>query len=148
MSSTVEIPPPLPGCGTLSNLLNLSMPLFSEEQKGRFDDLQRACDSAWHIRSAQQTWAVVLSFSLSNFFRIRHLKDVTKVFSTCFQNGLYHNASLPGFSGHGILQVRILEWVAMPFSRGSSRPRDRSTSPTAPALAGGFFTTSATWEAH
>ena len=58
------------------------------------------------------------------------------------------DASPPGFSGHGILQVRILEWVAMPFSRGSSRPRDRSTSPTAPALAGGFFTTSATWEAH
>ena len=26
---------------------------------------------------------------------------------------------------HGILQARILEWVAIPFSRGSSRPRDR-----------------------
>ena len=25
---------------------------------------------------------------------------------------------------HGILQARILEWIAMPFSRGSSRPRD------------------------
>ena len=25
----------------------------------------------------------------------------------------------------GILQVRILEWVAMPFSRGSSRPKDQ-----------------------
>ena len=30
---------------------------------------------------------------------------------------------LPGFSIHGILQGRILEWVAMSFSRGSSRPR-------------------------
>ena len=28
--------------------------------------------------------------------------------------------SLPGFSVHGILQARILEWVAMPSSRGSS----------------------------
>ena len=27
---------------------------------------------------------------------------------------------LPGFSVHGILQARILEWVAVPFSRGSS----------------------------
>jgi len=27
-------------------------------------------------------------------------------------------------SAHGILQARILEWVAIPFSRGSSRPRD------------------------
>ena len=33
---------------------------------------------------------------------------------------------LPGFSIHGILQERILEWVAMPSSRGSSRPRDRT----------------------
>ena len=32
----------------------------------------------------------------------------------------------PGSSVHGIPQARILEWVAMPFSRGSSRPRDRT----------------------
>ena len=37
-----------------------------------------------------------------------------------------------------ILQARILKWFAMPFSRGSSLPRD-------PALAGGFFPTSTTW---
>ena len=30
----------------------------------------------------------------------------------------------PGSSVHGILQARILEWIAIPFSRGSSRPRD------------------------
>ena len=30
----------------------------------------------------------------------------------------------PGFSGHSILQARILEWVAIPFSRGSSQPRN------------------------
>jgi len=34
--------------------------------------------------------------------------------------------SLPGSSAHGILQARILEWVAIPFSRGSSRTRDRT----------------------
>ena len=32
--------------------------------------------------------------------------------------------SLPASSVHGILQARILEWVTMPSSRGSSRPRD------------------------
>ena len=32
--------------------------------------------------------------------------------------------SLPGFSVHGILQARILEWVVISFSRRSSRPRD------------------------
>ena len=30
--------------------------------------------------------------------------------------------SLPGFSVHGILQARILEWIAKPSSRGSSHP--------------------------
>ena len=34
------------------------------------------------------------------------------------------DCSLPGSSVHGILQARILEWVAMPSSRGSSQPRD------------------------
>ena len=31
---------------------------------------------------------------------------------------------LPGSSVHGILQAKILEWVAIPFSRGSSQPKD------------------------
>ena len=38
---------------------------------------------------------------------------------------------------HGILQARILEWVAFPFSRGSSQPRDRTQ---VSRIAGGFFT--------
>ena len=33
------------------------------------------------------------------------------------------DCSPPGFSVHGILQARKLEWTAMPFSRGSSQPR-------------------------
>ena len=36
------------------------------------------------------------------------------------------DCSLPGFSVHGILQARVPEWVAISFSRGSSRPRDRT----------------------
>ena len=36
------------------------------------------------------------------------------------------DCSLPGSSVHGIFQVRILEWVAISFSRGSSQPRDRT----------------------
>ena len=45
--------------------------------------------------------------------------------------------SLLGSSVHVILQARILEWVAMPFSRGSSRPRDQTQ---VSCTAGGFFT--------
>ena len=36
------------------------------------------------------------------------------------------DCSPPGSSVHGILQVRVLEWVAISFSRGSSGPRDRT----------------------
>ena len=36
------------------------------------------------------------------------------------------NYSLPGSSVHGILQTKILEWLAISSSRGSSRPRDRT----------------------
>ena len=38
---------------------------------------------------------------------------------------------------HGILQTRILEWIAFPFSRGSSQPRDQTQ---VSLIAGGFFT--------
>ena len=54
------------------------------------------------------------------------------------------NCSPPGSSVHGILQARILEWVAMPSSRGSSQPRDRTQ---VSHFVGGFFTVWATREA-
>ena len=54
----------------------------------------------------------------------------------------------PGFSVYEILQARILEWVGISSSRGSSEPGIEPVSPMSPALAGRFFTTSATWEAH
>ena len=46
-----------------------------------------------------------------------------------------------GSSVHGILQTRILEWVAMPSSRGSSQPRDRTCIYCVSCIAGGFFFT-------
>ena len=39
------------------------------------------------------------------------------------------DCSLPGSSVHGILHTRTLPWVAMPFSTGTSRPRDRTWCP-------------------
>ena len=45
--------------------------------------------------------------------------------------------SQPGSSVHGILQARILEWVALPFSRGSSQPRDGTQ---VSHISGRFFT--------
>jgi len=54
------------------------------------------------------------------------------------------DCSPPGSSVHGILQASILEWIAMPSSRGPSWPRDQTQ---VSCIAGGFFTILATREA-
>ena len=48
------------------------------------------------------------------------------------------DCSLPGASVRGVLQARVLEWIAIPASRESSRPKDRTQ---ISRIAGGFFTT-------
>ena len=48
------------------------------------------------------------------------------------------------YTVHEILQAKILEWVAFPFSRRSSQPRIKPVS----CIAGGFFTSWAIREAH
>ena len=59
------------------------------------------------------------------------------------------DCSQPGSSVHGIFQARILEWDAMPSPWGSSQPRGwtMSLASLASPWAGGFSTTSTTWEA-
>ena len=54
------------------------------------------------------------------------------------------DCSLSGSSVHGIFQARMLEWIAISFSRGSSRPRNRSW---VSLIAGRRFTIWATREA-
>ena len=58
------------------------------------------------------------------------------VAQSCLTLGESVDCSPPGSSVHGIFQARILEWVAIPFFRGSSQPRDR---PQVSFIAGGFF---------
>ena len=53
------------------------------------------------------------------------------------------NCSLPGSYIHGIVQARILEWVAISFSRRSSQPRNRTQ---VPHIAGRLLTVWATGE--
>ena len=59
-------------------------------------------------------------------------------FQSCLNLCNPMDCSPPGSSVHGILQARILEWVAMPSSRGSSGPRDQTW---ISCTAGRFFTT-------
>ena len=63
----------------------------------------------------------------------------------CLTLGDPKDCSPPGSSVHGILQARILEWVAIPLSRGSSWPRDRTQ---VSHIAGRFLTMWATREAN
>ena len=63
------------------------------------------------------------------------------MFNSCDPMG----CSPPSSSVHGILQTRILEWVAIPFARGSSRPKNRSW---VSHIAGRFFFLWSTREAQ
>ena len=56
------------------------------------------------------------------------------------------DGSPPGSSVHGILQASILGLVSMPSSRYPPNPGMEPTVPTSPVLAGGLFTTGASWE--
>ena len=49
---------------------------------------------------------------------------ICSVSCSVVSDSLRTDCSPPGSSVHGISQARILEWVGIPFSRGSSRPRD------------------------
>ena len=75
---------------------------------------------------------------------IRHWKVKVKVAQLCPTLCDPMDCSHPGFSVYGILQARILEWVAVPFSRGSALPRDWTG---VSCIAGRFFTSWATREA-
>ena len=57
------------------------------------------------------------------------------------------NCILPGSSVHGILQARVLEWIAILPPGDLPNPGIEPMSLMSPALAGRFFTTSTTWEA-
>ena len=79
------------------------------------------------------TWlAVLYSFNLFLIYFWSFLilgwkvKSESEVVQSCPTLCNPVDCSPPGSSFHGIFQARILEWVAISFSRGSSRPRDRT----------------------
>ena len=68
---------------------------------------------------------VFLAFLLNLFPEIIHGKKESVATQWCLSLWDPMDCSPPGFSVCGIFQARILKWVAISFSRGSSRPRDR-----------------------
>ena len=73
------------------------------------------------------------------------MKVKERVFQSCPTLCDPKDCSLPGSSVHAILQAKILEWIVIPFSRGSSWPRDQTQ---VSWIAGRFFAIWATREAH
>ena len=72
--------------------------------------------------------------------RCAHPKWKWRCYHSGVSNSLWPHGTVcspPGSSVHGILQARMLEWVAIPFSRESSRPRDLTW---VSHIAGRFFT--------
>ena len=74
-------------------------------------------DNAVYNRTPNGSFLILISM-----FACMHAKLLQLCLTVCDPM----DYSLPGSSVHGILQARILDWVAMPCSRESSRPRDRT----------------------
>ena len=95
----------------------------------------------WHEKNV---FLIFVPFPRSTKFYPKHVKLLQSCPTLC--DHMHH--SLPGSSAHGIVQARILEWVAVPSSRGSSCSRIKFVSLMFPSLTSRFFTSSTTWEAH
>jgi len=80
----------------------------------------------WRLISHQshhlQIFSPILLYSFYHFF-FQLTLEVKLLSRVWLCNPM--DCSLPGSSVHGIFQARVLEWVAITFSRGSSQPRDR-----------------------
>ena len=70
-------------------------------------------------------------------FYLKQNQSEVKVAQSCLTLCDPMDCRPPGSSVRGILQARILEWVAIPFSRGSSQARDRTQGS---CITGKFFT--------
>ena len=71
---------------------------------------------------------------LANPIHIKVRKVKVLVAQSCLTFCNPMDCSSSGSSVHGFLQARILEWIPIPFSRGSSQPGTEARSPISPAL--------------
>ena len=83
--------------------------------------------------------------STAHFFQSRkedgfNLLSESEVAQSCPTLCDHMNCSLLGSSIHEIFQARILEWIAISFSRGASGPRDQACLSGVSCITGGFFT--------
>ena len=125
---------------------------------GRYVDISLMCLMIWYIQSKDDSF-MVNSCGQSCWERVRQIHMKSSLIKTLKRNYCYlitkfcltpcdpMDCNLPGSSVHGIFQARILEWDAIFFSRGSSKPGIKTASLASPVLAGRLCTTSTTREA-
>ena len=112
------------------------------------------CQSVWSKGCVSNVWGarfwhfgkIVLKRKLIVLFGKSTKKKIRPIWFMCCAQSLSHvqlcnplNGRPPGSPVHGGLQARILEWVAISFSRGSSQPRDQAHISCVSRTAGGFF---------
>ena len=98
-----------PGCQAIVNLLDqASLEVFPQGSISQWGEPSRLLKAVYQLSSKLVVCVCVYARSCQSCLTLCHLMD----------------CSPPGFSVRGILQARILEWVARPSSRGSSQSRD------------------------
>ena len=111
--------------------------------RGHFSDFYSCCKyrihAAWFVyKTINESWEENITSPIF-FIHPFHICFCVMRYIICESHSLVSDSLQP----HGILQARTLEWVAFPFSRRSSQPRDwTQVSP----IAGRFFTVWATKE--
>ena len=114
-----------------------------------FKDVSKNQEGTGELVSSAQCWMFQDAIaSNKNFYLLPIIMSVcmrVSVTQSCLTLCDPMDCSPPGFSVHGILQSRILEWVTIPFSRGSSWPRNWTQ---VSCIAGRLFAIWATREAQ
>ena len=77
----------------------------------------------WLIWSDAFKFDVIFIWKVLSTFEVKKWSEVAQLCPTLWDP---MDCSLPSSSVHGIFQARVLEWVAISFSRESSRPRGRT----------------------
>ena len=131
-------------CPTLCNPMDCSPPGSSVHGISQASSLEWFAISFFRASSTPRNWTCIscIDRQILYHWAIRKWKWKWSESKSLLSDSLPPHGL---YTVHGILQARILEWVAFPFSRGSSQPRDWTQMSH---IAGGFFTSWATREAQ